>query len=168
MLAIPEFGRPKPSNFNVPPLFFDVLCGEFRPPHDLRGFTHTLGRLSVRAYEAGERVALPESGIQVPPLMAGIRAYRYTPSWAGNVQATTITDYYPLTPSMAGIVLEAPESTLAIFSEQDDDRRHGVRLELPDGSSSFTPLVVGHGLNDIRDSITAGVQTFFDEAARKT
>ncbi len=165
MRVVSESGKPKMRDFDTPPLFYDILSGEFSPPNDPQHMTHTLGRLSVRAYDAGERVEPPETGLVLPRFIARPRSYQYTPTWAGTVRVTTVTDDFAWGPLLKGIVLENQVNTLAFFNDRDAERCQGLRIQTA-GDISFTRLELGPGLNAIKATVSDIAQNFFDSAAQ--
>lgn len=138
----------------APPLFLDVLSGEFQPPSDPEGRAHRLSRLAYRAYEAGtER-----------PYKYGNR-YSYTPSWAQDVESTVTCEYHfddNLSVLRALSLRTATGQELAIHTFV----ANGMNFLNVNHGHESSRLELGSDLVQAQASVTELAQAFFDTVER--
>jgi hypothetical protein len=160
MVRKPSNNPPKFPDFDAYPLFYEALSGEFQPPGDPLKRTHTLGRLSIAAYQRGEATDMP-TGLMLPNFIHGPEAYRYTPSWAPSVEATTVVDALPFGPLLKGLVLSSHDSdALAFFNDRDAERQRGLRFQVGD-QASFMALRLDD-IDEVKTTVTLAAQMFFE------
>lgn len=139
------------DTFLIPPLFYDVLGGEFQPQSDPDSRTHTLGRLACRTYEQG-KLSPAERG--------GWESYRYTPSWASGVEATVHCDYLfdPNLHVMQQLAVHAASGKVLSVAAFANNGRMFAQVN---GGESI-PLELGEGLIEVRDEVAQLSQALFD------
>jgi hypothetical protein len=137
----------------IPPLFYDVLSGELRPPSDPNNAVHRLGRLAYRTYEVG----------QAQPRNQRDRCDRYTysPSWAQDVEATAKAEYLfgPNLHVMSGLVIKASSGEELAVHCFDANKLLFVNVNHESGA---TNLHLGANLESVRDEVTRLAQNLFD------
>lgn len=149
----------------VTPLFYDLLSGEFKPLSDADGRTHTLGRLSFAAYQKGDISDVEDHEREAIQPGGSLEAYRYSPSWAPNVEATAITRTESpsrhTTRFMTAIALRDEQNG---HSEVIAADVQGLTATIP-GVAEPVSLELGADLVSHQELVAQFAQEFFDRAA---
>ena len=146
------------TGFNVRPLFYDALSGEFHPPSDELRRAHTLGRLAYAGVSKGDVDLIDDGG---DPYLQ----YRYRPSWAPHVltiancdmdeeEAPTRLTSIELRDSVGRSVLMADENMYGPQNIHVGTLETDIRL----------PLSLGDELAQARLLVARTTQVFFDSA----
>lgn len=142
------------TKFSSAYLFYDVLSGEFKPPSDSQGRTHTLARLTMAAFQKGDHKQTPQD------------TAIYRPSWAaGSIATAEALRSGELTGLMIRQDIPAGGSNWASFSKfQARGIGHGPQVHVVDstGFDVTRPLRLGDELEGLQADIAAVAQGFYD------
>jgi hypothetical protein len=155
---------PSIDTINFNPLFYDVLSGEFKPPQDTKGQTHTLGRLAVAVFYKGapSLAKNPNHEVQFshPSWAPGIAAYV---EYEGSYRADNFVTTNFVTSVRVRDIEDQDNFLLATLSYPHTGERE-LALCTAEGNVTF-PLALSEDLDQIKQSVTAAAQDFFDKAA---
>lgn len=145
------------DTFLAPPLFVDVLSGEFQPPSDPEGRSHQLSRLAYRTYEAG---------IQSPHTKYGY-SVEYTPSWAQDVVSKVGCDYYfdDNFSVLRSLSLRTAAGQELALHTHPVNGKNILHINHNGGRDSLT-LELGASLVKAQAEVTELAQAFFDTVER--
>ncbi len=154
-----------PNNVLVSPLFYDALSGEFQPPTDELGRSHTLARLAVATLTKGEQLEGPEH------FNVRIAEFVYTPSWASEtvVEATCYLDAHRKMAKLSTLHLFAPEAddlSVISYSLFQLPRLNLIRGRTINDNTTRLPIDLGDNLTRTKQIVTAAAQEFFGQLAR--
>lgn len=128
--------------------FYDALSGEFLPPSDPYGQTHTLGRLMLATFKNGQ--------ISNPRSFQETRQYR--PSWAliSSVVSVSHDD------DIRSLTLIGYQNDLRIVHSHDQDTR-GIQVFTEDTAiPAFRSPLPGKSYKDTQNAVSGLAQEFFN------
>ncbi len=164
-------GRFSRGTYEIPirPLFYDALSGEFVPPSDKLGRSHTLARLAVAASQKGEYNLRSLRSEHAPSSLKiqETEFYTYSPSWADvlvRIVRRRITQTNPLNPgNVEGILLGSQNTanSLEVYEVTPYDRPEQRRIRIVGSEVLELPLNLAE-IEAAREAVTRSTQEFFD------